>query len=59
MKPGTTPAENPHHFVVIHVDGDRLSLEVIAAGAAEYAPYGGESRVDLDDPPESSLERAR
>jgi 3',5'-cyclic AMP phosphodiesterase CpdA len=59
MKPGATPAENPHHFVVIHVDGDRLLLEVIAAGAAEYAPYGGESRIDLNDPPESNLERTR
>jgi hypothetical protein len=59
MKPGATPAENPHHFVVVHVDGDRLSLEVIAAGAVAYAPYGSESRFDLDDPLESSLERAR
>jgi calcineurin-like phosphoesterase family protein len=59
MKPGATPAENPHHFVVVHVDGDRLSLEVIAAGAVAYMPYGGESRFDLDDPLESSLERAR
>ena len=58
-KPGTTPAENPHHFVVVHVAGDRLSLEVIAAGGADFAPYGGEWRVDLNDPPESSLERPR
>ena len=48
-KPGATTAENPHHFVVIQVDGDRLSLEVIAAGGAEYAPYAGGRQVDLDD----------
>ena len=59
MKPGATTAENPHHFVVVHVDGDRLSLEVFAAGAVAYTPYGGESRFDLGDTPESSLERAR
>ena len=33
MKPGATPAENPNHFVLIQVDGDRLSLEVIGIGA--------------------------
>jgi len=27
VKPGTAPEENPHHFVVVQVDGDRLSLE--------------------------------
>jgi hypothetical protein len=58
-KPGTTPAENPHHFVLIHVDGDRLSVELIAPGARDFAPYGGERRVDLDDPPGSSVERPR
>ena len=50
MKPGTTAAENPHHFVVIQVDGDRLSLEVIGIRAPAYAPYDGRSRVDLNDP---------
>jgi hypothetical protein len=50
MKPGPTAAENPHHFVVIQVDGDRLSLQVIGTGAAEYTPYpGGLSKLALDD----------
>ena len=50
MKPGMTIAENPHHFVVVQVDGDALSLEVIAAGGAPYAPYpGGVSKISLDD----------
>lgn len=57
MKPGATTAENPHHFVVVQVDGDRLSLEVIAAGAVAYTPYAGRSRLELDEPPESSLQR--
>jgi len=50
MKPGMTAAENPHHFVVIQVDGDRLSLEVIGVGPAAYKPYAGQSRIDLNDP---------
>jgi hypothetical protein len=50
MKPGATAAENPHHFVVIQVDGDRLSLQVIGTGETEYLPYpGGLSKVSLDD----------
>ena len=50
MKPGPTVADNPHHFVAITVDGDRLSLEVIGTGAAPYTPYpGGVSKVTLAD----------
>jgi hypothetical protein len=51
MKPGNTVAENPHHFLVIQVDGDRLSVEVVGVGSTPYAPYNGRSRVDLQDPP--------
>ena len=50
MKPGATAAENPHHFVVIQVDGDRLSLEVIGTGPTPYTPYsGGRARIALSD----------
>ena len=49
VKPGETIAENPHHFVVVGVDGDRLSLEVIGTGPIGYRPYGGSPRVDLVD----------
>ena len=48
MKPGTTAADNPHHFVVVQVDGDRLSIEVVGSGAA-FAPYNGRSRIELND----------
>jgi hypothetical protein len=48
MKPGTA-AENPHHFVVIQVDGDRLSLEVVGTGPAAYRPYNGQSQIALND----------
>jgi len=48
VKPGRTIADNPHHFVLIQVDGDRLTLEVVGSGAP-YAPYNGQSRVELVD----------
>ena len=53
MKPGPTAADNPHHFVVIRVDGSRLSLEVVAVGVGPegYAPYGGRATIDLTDGP--------
>jgi len=46
-KPSATQSENQHHFFVIQVDGDRLTLEIIGTGAAAYAPYGGKSRIEL------------
>jgi len=50
MKPGETIEENPHHFVLIRVDGDRLSLEVISSRDAPYTPYkGGVSKISLSD----------
>jgi Calcineurin-like phosphoesterase len=47
-KPGPTMADNPPHFVIVQVDGDRLSVEVVGSGA-ELAPYNGRSRIDLID----------
>jgi len=49
MKPGSTPDENPHHFVVVQVDGDRLSLEVIGIGPTPYTPYNGSAKIVLSD----------
>ena len=48
MKPGNTPEENPNHFVVVRVDGEKLSVEVVGTGPTEYKPYGGKSQLDLD-----------
>jgi hypothetical protein len=49
LKPGPA-AENQHHFVVIQVDGDRLSLAVIGSGPGVYAPYpGGLAAMALSD----------
>jgi len=49
MRPGVTPEENPHHFVTIRVDGDRLSLEVTGIGPADYTPYNGRAAISLSD----------
>jgi hypothetical protein len=50
VKPGDTIDENPHHFVLIRVDGEQLSAEVIAARDAPYTPYkDGRSKVPLTD----------
>jgi hypothetical protein len=46
-KPGPTVADNPHHFVVVDVDGDKLSLEVVSVGGS-LAPYNGRSHADLN-----------
>jgi hypothetical protein len=51
VKPGPRPADNPYHFLIIHVDGEQLSLEVVgAAGGDSFRPYGS-PRVSLNDPP--------
>jgi hypothetical protein len=49
IRPGATAAENPNHFLVIQVDGDKLSLEVIGVGPNPYRPYG-KDRLDLNAP---------
>ena len=46
IKPGSTVEENPHHFVIIRVDGTKLSLEVVPGPATPYLPYG-RRRVEL------------
>jgi hypothetical protein len=49
MRPGVTAAENPHHFITIRVDGNRLSLEVTGVGPADYKPYNGRADMALSD----------
>jgi 3',5'-cyclic AMP phosphodiesterase CpdA len=47
VKPGRTIAENPNHFVIIDVDGDRLTAEIVTASGTPFAPFGGRSRIAL------------
>ena len=48
-KPGLTANEIPHHFVVVQVDGDRLSLEVIGTGPSSCPPDNGTAKIVLSD----------
>jgi hypothetical protein len=47
-KPNPVAADNPHHFLVVQVDGDRFSLEVVSIGPV-LAPFNGRSTVELND----------
>jgi hypothetical protein len=50
MRPGDTAVDNPHHFVLVRVDGDRVSVEVISTRETGYTPYsGGRSKIALTD----------
>jgi len=49
LKPGPTVADNPHHFLIVRVDGNRLSLEAVSTGATPYLPYGTR-QLSLEDP---------
>jgi hypothetical protein len=45
MKPGELPSDNPHHFVIVQVDGERLTLEVVGSDPAPYRPYPGQRSI--------------
>jgi hypothetical protein len=49
-KPGPAIEDNPHHFIVVRVDGDRLSIEAVGIGPTDYKPYKGKARITLNDP---------
>lgn len=49
-RPSSEPGANPFHYVVVHVDGENISLEVIAADWGKgFAPYRSSS-ASLNDP---------
>ncbi len=40
VKPGPDPGDNPYHYVVVHVDGSRMWLEVVGVDwGSRFAPY--------------------
>jgi hypothetical protein len=50
-RPSSEPGANPFHYVVVHVDGDNLSLEVIPVDWGKgFAPYRSNG-TSLNDPP--------
>ena len=52
VRPGPEPGDNPYHFVIVHVDGDRISLEVQSVDwGTGYAPYRSNRAVLRDSLP--------
>jgi hypothetical protein len=50
VKPGPEGALSPYHFVVFHVDGEQVNLEVFGVGdGASFHPYPGNTAA-LQDP---------
>jgi hypothetical protein len=40
VKPGPNPGDNPYQFLVVHVDGDRLSVDVVGVDwGSTFRPY--------------------
>lgn len=51
VKPGMEPGDNAYHYVVVHVDGPRMWLEVIGVDwGRNYLPYRS-ARTTLGDVP--------
>ena len=49
-RPSSDPGANPFHYVVVHVDGDRFSIEVVGVDWGKgFAPYRSSSAT-LSDP---------
>ncbi len=59
VKPGMEPGDNAYHYVVVHVDGARMWLEVVGIDwGRNYQPYRS-ARTDLGDgrgPPDARQE---
>ena len=50
VTPGPKPGDNPHHYVVVHVDGPDVWLEVVGVDwGSDFQPYRS-ARTDLSGP---------
>lgn len=50
VAPGESESDNPHHFLVVRVDGESLSIEAIGSAETPYRPYGA-PMIELVDVP--------
>ena len=51
VRPSIDPGANPFHYVVVHVDGDRFSVEVVGVDWGRgFAPYRSNKAVMEDGP---------
>jgi hypothetical protein len=48
VRPGVSEADNPHHFLLFEVDGDRVWLQVVTTVAAPFLPQP--TKIELADP---------
>ena len=52
VRPGMSRGDNPYHYVIVHVDGERLGLEVLSVDWGRgYAPYSSNRTVLSDSLP--------
>ena len=52
VRPGPWRGDNPYHYVIVHVDGERLSLEVLSVDWGRgFAPYTSNRAVLADSVP--------
>jgi len=52
VKPGMERGDNPYHYIVVNVDGDRFSLEVLSVDwGTGFAPYRSNRAVLRDSVP--------
>ena len=47
VRPGVREADNPHHFLIFEVDGDRLWLQVVTTVAAPFQTEP--TKIELDE----------
>ena len=56
VTPATDTTGNPHHYVVVRVDGERMSLEVVGVGwGAAFSPYPGGKLVIVPEKQERGV----
>jgi hypothetical protein len=51
VRPGPEPGDNPYHYVIVKVDGERLRLEVVGVDwGRSFRPYRS-NKIELQDGP--------
>jgi len=51
VRPGRKERDNPHHFLVVHVNGDDITVEYVGVDwGSEFRPYGRTSVSLIDRP---------
>lgn len=50
VRPGLSPGDNPHHFVILIVDGERMTIEVVGVDwGTGFNPYRS-NKYDFENP---------